>query len=117
LALLLAAVGTYGVFSYIVAQRRGEIGIRMALGAQRLAVLAHVMKEGLLLAVIALVVGLASAAAFSRLITSLLFGVQPTDVTTAAGVASTMIIVAAVACLLPAWRASRLDPSAALRGN
>jgi predicted permease len=117
LALLLAAVGTYGVFSYIVAERRGEIGIRMALGAQRLGVLAHVMKEGLVLAAIAVAVGLAAAYVLSGLIASLLFGVRPIDVPTAAAVAGTMIIVAAVACLLPAWRASRLDPIAALRGN
>jgi predicted permease len=117
LALLLAAVGTYGVFSYIIAQRRGEIGIRMALGANKLAVLVHVMKEGLLLAGIAVVVGLAGAFALSRLIVSLLFGVRPTDVPTAAGVAGTVIVVAAVACLMPAWRASRLDPGAVLRGD
>ena len=116
-ALLLAAVGTYGVFSYIVAERRAEIGIRMAVGAPRLGVLAHVMQEGLVLAGAAGVVGLASAFALSRLIASLLFGIQPIDVPTAAGVAGTMIIVAAVACLLAAWRASRLDPIAALRGN
>jgi putative ABC transport system permease protein len=117
LALLLAAVGTYGVFSYIVAERRGEIGIRMALGAQRLSVLAHVMKEGLVLAGIAVVVGLAGAFALSGLIASLLLGVRALDMPTVAGVVGTMIIVAAVACLLPAWRASRLDPIAALRGN
>ena len=117
LALLLAAVGTYGVFSYIVVERRGEIGIRMALGAQRVGVLAHVMKEGLVLAGIAVAVGLAAAFALSGLVASLLFGVRPLDVPTAAGVAGTMIIVAAVACLLPAWRASRLDPVTALRSN
>jgi predicted permease len=117
LALLLAAVGTYGVFSYIVAARRGEIGIRMALGAHRLGVLTHVMKEGLLLAGVAVVVGLAGAFALSRLIVSLLFGVRPTDVPTAAGVAGTVFVVAAVACLMPAWRASRLDPSAVLRSD
>jgi len=117
LALLLAAVGTYGVFSYIVAERRGEIAIRMALGAQRLGVLALVMEEGLLLAGIAVVVGLAGAFALGRLIASLLFGVRPTDLPTVAGVAGTMIVVAAVACLLPAWQASRLDPIAALRGD
>jgi putative ABC transport system permease protein len=117
LALLLAAVGTYGVFSYIVAERRGEIGIRMALGAQRLDVLADVMKEGLVLAGAAVVIGLAGAFALSGLIASLLFGVQPIDVPTAAGVAGAMIIVAALACLMPAWRASRLDPIAALRGD
>ena len=114
---MLAAVGTYGVFSYIVAERRGEIAIRMALGAQRLGVLAHVMKEGLFLAGIAVVAGLAGAFALSGLIASMLFGVRPIDMPTVAGVVGTMIIVAAVACLLPAWRASRLDPIAALRGD
>jgi predicted permease len=117
LALLLAVVGTYGVFSYIVVERRSEIGIRMALGAPRLGVLAHVMKEGLVLAGIAVAVGLAAAYVLSGLIASLLFGVRPMDVPTAAAVAGTMIIVAAVACLLPAWRASRLDPLAALRSD
>ena len=82
-ALLLAAVGTYGVFSYIVAERRADIGIRIALGAQRLGVLAHIMKEGLVLAGIAVAVGLVSAFALSGLIASLLFGVQPLDVPTA----------------------------------
>jgi predicted permease len=115
LALLLAAVGTYGVVSSIVAERRREIGIRMALGADRFSVLAGVMKEGLVLASIGVVVGLGSAFVLNRLIAALLFGVQPTDVPTVAGVAATMIVVAAVACLLPAWRASRLDPNAVLR--
>lgn len=115
LALLLAAIGTYGVVSSIVAERRREIGIRMALGADRSSVLAGVMKEGLVLAGIGVVLGLSGAIALNRLIAALLFGVRPTDVSTAAGVAATMILVAAVACLLPAWRASRLDPSAVLR--
>jgi putative ABC transport system permease protein len=98
-----------------VAERRRELGIRLALGANRSGVLAHVMREGLLLTAIGLVVGLAGAFGLSRLIASLLFGVTPTDVPTVAGVTATMIIVAAVACLLPAWRASRLDPNAVLR--
>jgi len=115
LALLLAAVGTYGVVSSIVAERRREIGIRMALGADRSTVLAGVMTEGLVLAGIGVVVGLAGALALNRLIAALLFGVGPTDTPTVAGVAAAMIAVAAVACLLPAWRASRLDPSAVLR--
>ena len=115
LALLLAAVGTYGVVSSIVAERRTEIAIRMALGANRSSVLAHVMSEGLVLTGVGVGVGLAGALGLNRLIASLLFGVRPTDVSTVAGVAATMILVAAVACLLPAWRASRLDPSAVLR--
>jgi predicted permease len=115
LALLLAAVGTYGVLSSLVAERRTEISIRMALGADRSSVLVHVMREGLLLTAIGVVVGLAGAFGLNRLIVSLLFGVGPTDMPTVAGVTATMIIVAAVACLLPAWRASRLDPNAVLR--
>jgi putative ABC transport system permease protein len=115
LALLVAALGTYGVISSLVAERRRELGIRLALGANRSGVLAHVMREGLLLTAIGLVAGLAGAFGLSRLIASLLFGVTPTDVPTVAGVTVTMIIVAAVACLLPAWRASRLDPNAVLR--
>jgi predicted permease len=115
LALLLAAVGTYGVISSIVAERRTEIGLRMALGANRSSVLAHVMREGLLLTMVGVVIGLAGAFGLNRLIASLLFGVQPTDMSTVAGVAATMFLVAAVACLLPAWRASRLDPLAVLR--
>jgi predicted permease len=115
LALLLAAVGTYGVLSYLVAERRTEISIRLALGADRSSVLVHVMREGLLLTGIGVVVGLAGAFGLSRLIASLLFGVTPTDVPTIAAVTATMIVVAAVACVLPAWRASRLDPNAVLR--
>jgi putative ABC transport system permease protein len=115
LALLLAAVGTYGVVSSIVAERRSEIAIRMALGANRSRVLAHVMSEGLVLTGVGVGAGLAGAFALNRLMASLLFGVRPTDVSTVAGVAATMVLVAAVACVLPAWRASRLDPSAVLR--
>jgi putative ABC transport system permease protein len=117
LALLLAAVGTYGVVSSIVAERRAEIGIRMALGANRSRVLTDVMREGLLITGIGAVIGLAGAFGLNRLIASLLFGVRPTDVPIFAGVVATMIIVAAVASLLPAWRASRLDPVAALRAD
>jgi predicted permease len=115
LALLLAVVGTYGVIASIVAERRREIAIRMALGADRFSVLADVMKDGLVLAGIGVVVGLAGAFGLNRLIAALLFGVRPTDVPTVVAVVATMIIVAAAACLLPAWRASRLDPNAVLR--
>jgi putative ABC transport system permease protein len=115
LALLLAAVGTYGVVSSLVAERRREIGIRMALGAERSRVLAEVMKEGLILASVGVVVGLGATFGLNRLIAALLFGVRPTDLPTVAAVVATMVIVAAMACLLPAWRASRLDPNAVLR--
>ena len=86
LALLLAAVGTYGVLSYVATERRREIGIRMALGAARSSVIALVMKQGLQLTVIGVVVGLAGALGLNRLIGSVLFGVQPTDPTTLAAV-------------------------------
>ncbi|HWI17505.1 MAG TPA: ABC transporter permease, partial [Vicinamibacterales bacterium] len=117
LALLLAAIGTYGVLSYMVAERRREIGIRMALGADQGSVLTSVMKQGLSLTGIGIVVGLAGAFAMNRLIASLLFGVQPTDTPTLVGVVGTITLVAAVACLLPAWRASRVDPNIVLRDD
>jgi putative ABC transport system permease protein len=115
IALLLAAIGTYGVLSYMVAQRRREIGIRMALGADRGRVLANVLKQGLVLTAVGLAGGLAGALALNRLIASLLFGVRPTDPTTLALVVMTILAVAIAACWLPAWRASRLDPNAVLR--
>ena len=117
LALLLAAIGTYGVLSYMVAERRREIGIRMALGADQSSVLAQVMKQGLTLTTIGIVGGLAGAFALNRLIASLLFGVQPTDMTTMVGVVATITLVAAFACWLPAWRASRVDPNIVLRDD
>ena len=116
-ALLLAAIGTYGVLSFMVAERRREIGIRMALGAGQGNVLGHVMKQGLTLTTVGVVVGLFGAFAMNRLISSLLFGVQPTDPTTMIAVVGTITLVAAVACWLPAWRASRVDPNVVLRDN
>jgi predicted permease len=117
LALLLAAIGTYGVLSYMVAERRREIGIRMALGANQRSVLAQIMKQGLTLTAVGLVTGLAGAFALNRLIASLLFGVQPTDLSTMLGVVATITLVAAIACCLPAWRASRVDPIVVLRDD
>jgi len=117
LALLLAAVGTYGVLSYMATERRREIGIRIALGAARSSVVALVMKQGLQLTIIGVVVGLAGALWLNRLIASVLFGVQPTDVATMGTVIATITIVAAIACWLPAWRACRLDPNAVLRAD
>jgi predicted permease len=117
LALLLAAIGTYGVLSYMVAERRREIGIRMALGADQSSVLGQVMKQGLTLTTIGIVVGLAGAFALNRLIASLLFGVQPTDTVTIVAVVATITLVAAIACALPAWRASRVDPNVVLRDD
>jgi putative ABC transport system permease protein len=115
LALLLAAIGTYGVLSYMVTERRREIGIRIALGAVRSHVLAQVIKQGLQVTAIGVTIGLAGALAVNRLMASLLFGVQPTDTVTIAFVIATITAVAVVASWLPAWRASRVDPNIVLR--
>jgi predicted permease len=117
LALLLAVLGTYGVLSFMVAERRREIAIRVAIGATRGSIVALVTKQGLVIVSIGLAAGLAGALGLNRLLASLLFGVEPTDPSTLAVVTSTIAIVAAVACSLPAWRASRLDPNVVLRGG
>jgi ABC-type antimicrobial peptide transport system permease subunit len=117
LALLLAAVGTYGVLSYMVTERRREIGVRMALGASRASVIGLVMKHGLQASVIGVIVGVAAAFATNRMIASLLFGVEPTDAATMSAVIATISLVAAVASWLPGWRASRLDPNVILRAD
>jgi predicted permease len=117
LALLLAAVGTYGVLSYMVTERRREIGVRIALGASRASVIGLVMKQGLQATVIGVIVGVAGAFAANQMMASLLFGVQPTDAATMAGVIVTMSAVAAVACWLPGWKASRLDPNVVLKAD
>jgi predicted lysophospholipase L1 biosynthesis ABC-type transport system permease subunit len=117
LALLLAAIGTYGVLTYMVAERRREIGIRMSLGADRSRVLGQIMKQGLVLTTVGVVAGLAGAVGLNRLLASLLFGVQPTDAPTLVGVTATIVLVAAIASGLPAWRASRLDPNVVLRDD
>ena len=115
LTLLLAAVGTYGMLSYLVTQRRREIGIRLALGAGRETVLGSVMAHGLTLALVGLVAGLATALMLTRLMKALLFEVSPNDPATLAGVAALITVVAAAASLVPAVRATRVDPIAALR--
>jgi putative ABC transport system permease protein len=117
LALLLAAIGIYGVLSYAVAERRREIGIRMALGASRAGVLARVMTQGLVLTAIGLAVGVTGALGLGRLLSSLLFGVQPNDIATVVAVVGTIALVAVLACWLPAWRASRVDPNVVLRNE
>jgi len=117
LALLLAVIGTYGVLSYMVVERRREIGIRMALGADRLEVITLVMKQGLQSTAIGVAVGVVGAFAVTRLIGSLLFGVHPTDGLTTASVIALITTVAALASILPAWRASRVDPNVVLKGD
>ena len=117
LALLLAAVGTYGVLAYMVAERRQEIGIRMALGAGRSRVVTDIIREGLQLSVAGVLAGTGSAVLLNRLIASLLFGVGPTDVTTFAMAIPTIALIAGIACSIPAWRASRLDPNVVLRSD
>jgi predicted permease len=115
LSLLLAAVGLLGVLSYIVAQRTSEIGIRIALGAQREQVLRLILIDGIWPALSGLALGLAAGAATVRLLRSMLYGTQPLDPTVFTVVAAVLLFVAIIACMIPAWRASRLDPIQALR--
>jgi len=115
LALLLAAIGLYGILAYAVARRTTEIGVRMALGAKRAAVQWMVLRDALLLVAIGIVVGIPAALGLTRLARSLLFGVEPNDPLTIACAAALMISIAMLAGYLPAWRASRVDPMVALR--
>jgi predicted permease len=115
LSLLLAAVGLYGVLAYIVTQRTQEIGIRMALGAERERVLSLILLDGLRPALVGLALGIAASAAATRMIRSVLYGTSPLDATVFVSVITTLLVVALSACLLPAWRATRIDPMQALR--
>jgi predicted permease len=115
LALLLACIGLYGVMSYNIASRTNELGIRMALGAQMKDVLMLVIRNGMMLTVLGVVVGLVGSFALTRLMSGLLFGVTPTDATTFITVPLLLICVALVACYIPARRATRVDPLVALR--
>ncbi|HTW81546.1 MAG TPA: ABC transporter permease [Terracidiphilus sp.] len=115
LSLLLAAAGLFGVLSYVGAQRSGEIGIRISLGAQRGQIMRLMLSEGMRPALTGLCLGLAASAATTNLIQAMLYGTKPLDPAVFISVAGALIAVAALACIIPAWRASRLDPMQALR--
>jgi predicted permease len=115
LSLLLAAVGLYGVLSYLVTQRVSEIGIRIALGAQREQILRLILLDGLRPALLGLILGLTASAGATQLIRSMLYGAAPYDPAVIAAVILTLLMIASIACIFPAWRASRIDPMQALR--
>jgi len=115
LALVLACVGLYGMMSYAVARRTNEIGIRMALGAERVRILRMVLRESMMLAALGIIIGVPTALAASRLIASMLYGLKPTDPLTIASATAILAVVAFLAGYLPAQRASRVDPMVALR--
>jgi ABC-type antimicrobial peptide transport system permease subunit len=117
LSLMLASVGLYGVLSYLTTQRTGEIGIRIALGAQRDQVMRLMLGDGMRPALYGLALGLATSAVAVRLVESMLYETQPLDPTIFMVVATTLLAVAALACMIPAWKASRIDPMQALRNE
>jgi predicted permease len=114
-AMVLAALGIYGVMAYAVAQRTHEMGIRMALGAQQRHVVGLIIRNGLMLTLIGVAIGLGIAFALTRLMTALLFGVTPTDLPTFAVVSGLLVFISLMACYIPARRATRVDPLVALR--
>jgi len=116
-ACLLAMLGVYAVMALTVSRRTHDIGIRMALGAERATVRRQVVAEGMRMATVGAVVGLVIALGATQLIAAMLYGVEPTDPLTFGAVLLVTLIVAAAACYFPARRASRLDPLAALRGD
>ena len=114
-AILIAAIGIYGVLAYSVNQRTREIGVRMALGAPRAQVLRMVVREGMIVGAVGVVSGVVAALVVSRVLSSLVYGVEVRDPATYAGVAVILAVVALVACVVPARKASRVDPIVALR--
>jgi putative ABC transport system permease protein len=116
-ALVLAASGLYGLVAHSVTERTHEIGVRMALGAERRDVIRLVIGHGLSMTIAGIVIGVGGAAALSKSLEGLVFGVQPTDPATFAGVSVMLLCVAAAACYLPAWRATRIPPTTALRAE
>ncbi|MFZ0819353.1 MAG: ABC transporter permease [Candidatus Acidiferrales bacterium] len=114
-ALILACIGLYGVLSYNVTRRTGEIGVRMALGAQRGNILGLILREALIVTLLGAVLGIGAALAATRVMASLLYGVTPRDPTTMVVAAGVLLAVASLAAAIPAWRASRTDPITALR--
>jgi ABC-type antimicrobial peptide transport system permease subunit len=117
IALLLAALGIYGVMAYAVSQRRREIGIRMALGATIEDIRRMVLRQGLRLAGTGIAIGLVGASGFARLLSTQLYGVSASDPATFAGVAAGLLAIALVAAYVPGLRASRVDPATALRAE
>jgi ABC-type antimicrobial peptide transport system permease subunit len=115
LALLVAAIGVYGTVTYVVSQRSHEFGVRIALGARASDVLRSVLRGSLAVVGVGVVVGLTLSIAAGRLVGSMLYGIEPSDPLMLAGAGLAMLAVAAAATLVPAWRAARTDPVAALR--
>ncbi len=115
LALALALVGVYGVISYSVSQRTGEIGLRIALGAARADILRLVIGRAILMVIAGIVLGAAGAYGLSRYLVSLLFEIKPTDPATYGSLAFLLVMVALLACYVPARRATKVDPMVALR--